>query len=117
MSIEILRFDVIVIVLPILRPCVVGRVNVNRVDLTAMREGQCLQRMEILTVDDRVKGLVPAALDLSRADEAGIDVIAERVYPFLLIRDTPPAGTYVLNMFCMRGSRLWGSRLHRACVV
>ena len=36
---------------------------------------------------------------------------------FLLIRDTPPAGMYVLNMFCIRGSRLWGSRLHRACVV
>ena len=36
---------------------------------------------------------------------------------FLLIRDTPPVGMYVLNMFCMRGSRLWGSRLHRVCVV
>ena len=36
---------------------------------------------------------------------------------FLFIRDTPPVGMYVLNMFCMRGSRLWGSRLHRACVV
>ena len=35
----------------------------------------------------------------------------------LLIRDTPPVGIYVLNMFCVRGSRLWGSRLHRACVV
>ena len=22
---------------------------------------------------------------------------------FLLIRDTPPVGMYVLNMFCMRG--------------
>ena len=36
---------------------------------------------------------------------------------FLLIRGTPPVGIYVFNMFCMRGSRLWGSRLHRACVV
>ena len=36
---------------------------------------------------------------------------------FLLIRGTPPVGMYVLDMFCMRGSRLWGSRLHRACVV
>ena len=35
----------------------------------------------------------------------------------LLIRDTPPVGMYVLNMFCMRGLRLWGSRLHRACAV
>ena len=25
---------------------------------------------------------------------------------FLLIRDTPPVGMYVLNMFCMKGSRL-----------
>ena len=36
---------------------------------------------------------------------------------FLLIRDTPSEEVYVLNMFRMRGSRLWGSRLHRACVV
>ena len=40
-----------------------------------------------------------------------------KILIFLLIRDTPPVGMYVLNMFCMRGSRLWGSRLHRACVV
>ena len=39
------------------------------------------------------------------------------VMAFLLIRETPPVGMYVLNMFRMRGSRLWGSRLHRACVV
>ena len=45
----------------------------------------------------------------SCAGQASID--------FLLIRDTPPVGMYVLNMFCMTGSRLWGSRLHRACVV
>ena len=36
---------------------------------------------------------------------------------FLLIRDTPHVRLYVLNMFRMRGSRLWGSRLHRACAV
>ena len=35
----------------------------------------------------------------------------------LLIRDTPHVRLYVLNVFCMRGSRLWGSRLHRACWV
>ena len=36
---------------------------------------------------------------------------------FLLIRDTPHVRLYVLNMFCMRGSRLWGSRLHCSYVV
>ena len=39
----------------------------------------------------------------------------EKIY--LLIRDTPSEEVYVFNMFHMRGSRLWGSRLHRACVV
>ena len=42
---------------------------------------------------------------------------ADQVKMFLLIRDTPHVRLYVLNMFRMRGSRLWGSRLHRACVV
>ncbi len=32
-----------------------------------------------------------------------------------LIRDTPPEGAYVLNMFWMRRSRMWPSRWHRAC--
>ena len=41
----------------------------------------------------------------------------ENAKDYLLMRDTPPVGMYVLNMFCMRGSRLWASRLHRACVV
>ena len=56
------------------------------------------------------------------AEEAGWDkeilaIELRWLIDFLLIRDTPPVGMYVLNMFCMRGSRLWGSRLHRACVV
>ena len=46
-----------------------------------------------------------------------VDATVARALKILLIRDTPPVGMYVLNMFCMRGSRLWGSRLHRACVV
>ena len=36
---------------------------------------------------------------------------------YLLILDTPHVRLYGLNVFRMRGSRLWGSRLHRACVV
>ena len=44
-------------------------------------------------------------------------LFAELTKEYLLIRETPPVGMYVLNMFRMRGSRLWGSRLHRACVV
>ena len=36
---------------------------------------------------------------------------------FLLIRDSPLARVYVLYVFCVWGSRSWGSRLHRACVV
>ena len=48
---------------------------------------------------------------------AVLDALDVRPFSFLLIRDTPSEEVYVLNMFCMRGSRLWGSRLHRACVV
>ena len=58
--------------------------------------------------------------EILACDEAGITVTLPKPLTSnnnLLIRDTPPVGMYVLNMFCMRGSRLWGSRLHRACVV
>ena len=55
-----------------------------------------------------------------RLAEAGIEPSVGSVgdsYDNLVIRDTPPKEMYVLNMFRMKGSRLWGSRLHRACVV
>ena len=50
----------------------------------------------------------------SYKDCMAVSVLTKAV---LLIRDTPPVGIYVLHMFCIMGSRLWGSRLHRACVV
>ena len=46
-----------------------------------------------------------------------VAIALENAKLFLLIRDTPHVRLYVLNMFRMRGSRLRGSRLHRACVV
>ncbi len=50
-----------------------------------------------------------------KCDYENVEAAAPKIY--LLIRDTPSEEVYVLNMFRMRGSRLWGSRLHRACVV
>ena len=38
--------------------------------------------------------------------ESGLLSELDIVKFFLLIRDIPPVGMYVLNMFCMRGSRL-----------
>ena len=69
------------------------------------------------------KGIAPVVENLGVVgiQSDGFAVVGDGPVPlaflFLLIRDTPPVGMYVLNMFCMRGSRLWGSRLHRACVV
>ena len=59
---------------------------------------------------------VPMAADGSISVRRGVPA-GMTTFTILLIRDTPPVGMYVLNMFRMRGSRLWGSRLHRACVV
>ncbi len=42
-----------------------------------MREGQCLQDVVVLAVDDRVEGLVATALHLPSADESGIDRVEE----------------------------------------
>ena len=60
--------------------------------------------------------VIDALGGLRRVPAANRAILGDTI-SFLLIRDTPPVGMYVLNMFCMRGSRLWGSRLHRACVV
>ena len=53
--------------------------------------------------------------------QASHSVVLDRsnngIIKILLIRDTPHVRLYGLNVFRMRGSRLWGSRLHRACVV
>jgi hypothetical protein len=75
--IQILGFNVIVVVFPVPRPRIVGRVDIDGVDLAAMGIGQRLQYMEILTVDHRVERLVPAALHAPGADKAGVDVVAE----------------------------------------
>lgn len=42
----------------------VVRVDVDRVHLAAVSEGQCLQHVVVLAVDDRVIPLVAAAFDL-----------------------------------------------------
>ena len=73
---------------------------------------------DILTADDR--SVLTAGVGMQREMDVTLPDGRPRTLltmRFLLIRDTPPVGMYVLNMFCMRGSRLWGSRLHRACVV
>ena len=69
-------------------------------------------------VTDNIYFTLDARASLISGDAAKSPIsLSDDQYFFLLIRDTPPVGMYVLNMFCMRGSRLWGSRLHRACVV
>jgi len=73
----VIGLDVVVVVFPVPCPGVVGRVNVDAVDFAAVGEEQGLEGMIVLGIDDRVKGLVAAALDLAGGDEARIDRVAE----------------------------------------
>ena len=72
-----LAIDVVVVVLPVPGAGVVGRVDVDAVDLAGVGEPQRLQRVVVLAVDDDVGGLVAAALDAAQRFEAGVDRLAE----------------------------------------
>ena len=72
-------------------------------------------KLELASLD-QVEARLRRDLWLDFPEAQSVEIAIEPLH-FLLIRDTPPVGMYVLNMFCMKGSRLWGSRLHRACVV
>ena len=83
------------------------------VPVFAKRGGQRLYgRIDLLLTDDD-KAIV---ID-HKSYPGAYETWEEKAIGYLLIRDTPSVGMYVLNMFRMRGSRLWGSRLHRACAV
>src|SRR5699024_9619867 len=76
-SIVIITRDVIVVVLPVPRPGVVRRVDVDGVDGMPVRIGQHLQRVVVLSVDDRVERLVAAPLNPACLHQAGVDAIPE----------------------------------------
>ena len=81
-----------------------------------------IQKRGWLEADDSARDQYVLTIDAHArlAELEGRDTGSSRAFVamwFLLIRDTPHVRLYVLNMFRMRGSRLWGSRLHRACVV
>ena len=67
MAIQIFCLNVIVVVFPVFRSGVVGRVDVDGVDLAPVCLGQGFQRMVVFAIDDRVVGLIPTAFDFSRA--------------------------------------------------
>ena len=69
--------DVVVVVLPVAGAAVVGRVDVDAVDLAGVGEPQRLERVVVLAVDDDVVRLVAAALDRAEVPEAGQDRLAE----------------------------------------
>lgn len=73
----VVAFDVVVVVLPVLRAGVVRRVYVDRVDRVPVRVGQHLERVEVLSVDDSVERLVDAALHPAGLDQPREDAVAE----------------------------------------
>ncbi len=75
--IVVITGDVIVVVLPVPRPSVVRRVDVDGVDGMPVRVGQHLQRVVVLSVDDRVERLVATPLNPACLHQAGVDAIPE----------------------------------------
>ena len=58
MPVKVITLDVVVVVFPVSRACVVGRVNVNGVNLPSVGVGQRLKDVIVLTVDDCVIRLI-----------------------------------------------------------
>ena len=79
--------------------------------------GKHIETAAVGHTDNDLRDLMPDSLFDHLFQERNQGLCAFQEKPLLLIRDTPPVGMYVLNMFRMKGARLWGSRLHRACVV
>ena len=78
---------------------------------------QMVEIAKALLTDPKILILDEPTSSLTEREVGQLFRLIEQLKAHLLIRDAPPVGMYVLNMFRMRGSRLWGSRLHRACVV
>ena len=79
MAVVVFRFDIVVVVDPIVTPRVIRRIDVDGVDLASMREQKCLECVVVLGVDDGVERFVAATLDLSGRDEAGVDLMWKRL--------------------------------------
>src|ERR1035441_6404608 len=77
MPVCVLGLDVIVVVLPVTSARVVRRVDIYAVHLSAADEGQRLEDVVVLAVDDGVEGLIPAMLDDACRAKAGVERVAE----------------------------------------
>src|SRR5690554_429560 len=77
MPIEIITFDIVVVVLPVLRASVVRRVDVYGIDFSAVGEKQRLQSVVVFCVDNSVERLVAATFHLPSRNEAGVDGVTE----------------------------------------
>ncbi len=52
MAVKVVALDIVVVVLPVLGTSVVGRVDVDGVDLALVGVGEGLEDVEVLAVDD-----------------------------------------------------------------
>lgn len=60
-AVGVLQVDVIVVVLPVPSAGVVGRIDVDAVDLAATSKGKCFEDVKVLAVDNYVVGLIAAS--------------------------------------------------------
>ena len=83
--IRVISVDVVVAVLPVACTGVVGRVDVDAIDLAGMGELQCFENVMVLALDDDVGGLVAARLERPEATKTWI-------YRFAEVRDDDQLG-------------------------
>jgi hypothetical protein len=76
-AVRVSLVDVVVVVLPVASTAVVGRVDVDAVDLAGVGKSQRLERVVVLALDDDVVRLVPAAFDRPEVPEARENGLAE----------------------------------------
>jgi len=69
--------DVVVVVLPVACAGVVGRIDVDAIDLAGVCELERLEHVVVLALDDHVGWLVATAVDGSEPPEPGVDRLTE----------------------------------------
>ena len=77
MAVVVVAFNVVVVVLPVASTGVVRRVDVDCVDLAAVRVGEHFEGMIVLSVDHRVEWLVTTTLDPAGFHEPREDLVVE----------------------------------------
>ena len=72
MAVFVGAIHVVVVIFPVARAGVIGRINVDAVHFASVGEGERFERMVVFAVDDHLIRLVPSALNASSFFKSGV---------------------------------------------